>query len=108
MGKHRSGRKIRLHKKLRTGPFQQLGFELSFRVPEPEADAFLDELIELVEEHALLFGGGSSGGYVVPSGRVSATEGHRDIFRQWLAAKPEVLAFLVGPLEDAWHAPSGR
>jgi uncharacterized protein YggL (DUF469 family) len=108
MGKRSGGRTKRLHKKLRTGPFQQLGFELRFNVPEPEAEAFLDELIDLVEERGLLFGGGSSGGYVVPNGRASATEAHRDIFQRWLAAKPHVSAVHVGPLEDAWHEPAGR
>lgn len=101
-----SGRKLRLHKKLRTGPFQQLGFEISFAVGESDVEAFVDGLIELVEENGFLFSGNSSGGFVVPRGRASATQVHRDIFEHWLAGKPQVSTFSVGPLKDAWHEPA--
>lgn len=103
MPKPLRGRKMRLHKKLRTGPFQQLGFEMAMDGAALAGDSFLDDFVEFVECQGLLFGGSPSGGFFVPAGRGSATEAHRNVVESWLSSRPEVRSFSTGPLQDAWE-----
>jgi uncharacterized protein len=98
----------RLQKKLRRGPFRELGFEVSIRlqpgIPERGVDHFWDEFIrDAIEGNELIYGGGANG-FVVALGRRSATEAERERIRGWLASRPEVATFELGPLVDAWHS----
>ncbi len=103
MAKRRS---CRLRKKLRLGEFQQLGFEtlLRFRpeLTDAEQAAFFDAfLAEAIEASGLTFGGWEAG-FVAPV-QGSASEAQREAVRAWLAARPELAEFAVGPLIDAWY-----
>jgi len=105
MARHRTRR---LQKKLRRGPFRELGFEVSIRLhpgtPECGEECFWDAFIsDAIEANALVYGGGANG-FVVALGRRSATEEQRERLRGWLAARPEVAGFELGPLVDAWHS----
>lgn len=100
--RHRSRR---LRKKLHIEEFREAGFHVDVVLNvEPGAanhrfwDAFLAEAIEA---HALTCGGAYSC-FVTPE-RGSATEAHRRIVRDWLAARPEVTQVTVGGLVDAWY-----
>ena len=101
----------RLRKKKHLGEFQELGFELSFDYvvsDVEEEDALLDAfLLEAVEAHGLLFGGGgghgSWSGFAAAGAKgASATEADREAVRAWLEGRPEVRAARIGPLRDAW------
>ena len=111
----------RLRKKHRTGEFTEYGFLLRFSLPsswsEVEADRFLDEFIAMVEYQGLAFGGAGRlewDGFVVRGGpRGTVTPDQRARVEAWLAARPEVDSFTLGPLIDAWqelpfeYAPAG-
>ncbi len=102
--RHRSRR---LRKKLHVGEFTTLGFRVRFPLsPEldPSAsDAFWDAfLAEIIEPHALTFGGSDEGGVVIPV-LGSATEAHRASVRDWFASRAEVTRVEVGPLFDVWY-----
>lgn len=102
----------RLRKKLHVGEFQELGFEVGFRLPEgaafeeigPILDAFLEEAIEA---NGLVAGGGGrpddQSFFVSLDGRGSATEDHRNRVESWLNARSEILHPAAGRLVDAWH-----
>jgi uncharacterized protein YggL (DUF469 family) len=97
----------RLRKKLRLGEFQQFGFDVSFRlrdeIREDELVRFWDAfLLDAIERNGLAFGGGTDG-FVCPSGHGPLNESHRELVRNWLTARPEVVSAQVGPLVDAWH-----
>lgn len=104
----------RLRKKRHLGEYRQLGFSLQCKfgsVLSPEAfDQFTDAfLAEAVERHGLIFGGGgspSSGwhGLLCRNHRYASTdETDRTAVSTWLAARPEVDAFLVSVPWDVWH-----
>src|SRR3990167_1213839 len=104
MPKHRSGR---LRKKLRIGEFQELGFEVSFRLyrglSDRDSEKFWNAFIlEAIERNGLAFGG-STEGFITAWGRGSATEEHREGVGDWLRSRPEIEAVEVGPLTDAWY-----
>jgi uncharacterized protein YggL (DUF469 family) len=107
----RSTRSRRLRKKLHVGEFQQLGFEitlfLSKELSSTQSNDFWDSFIGEIEANNLTFGGGEIG-FVVPDGRTSATEGHRQVVQAWLSKRPEISSVTVGPLVDAWHLPQDR
>lgn len=102
----------RIRKKRRVGEFQELGFEVQFRlkdvVSEPVVDTFWDGFIrEAIEGHGLMCGGGCGRHwdvFVARGGRGSATEDHRAAIKRWLDSHPDVEAVRVGPLVDAWHS----
>jgi uncharacterized protein len=104
---------LRQRKKLRLGEFQQLGFSISGKCPEGWSDEqreqAMSDLIDRIENRELDYGGGDSAsgmdGYVVASGRGSATEDDREALRAALGE----LGFVdveVGALEDAWYPPN--
>ncbi|ODT84978.1 MAG: hypothetical protein ABS69_01445 [Nitrosomonadales bacterium SCN 54-20] len=103
-------RSRRLRKKLHLDEFQQLGFEISFSLPEnldsEKLDDFFDQFItEAIENNDLWFGGGiggNSGGFVTLE-RKSATEEHRERVKSWLSAHPMVADIQIGELVDAWY-----
>lgn len=102
----------RLRKKKRLGEFQELGFEVTYSLPQgtsqEERVTFLWSFLEeAAEANGLLAGGGGSDPahfFVVSAKRRgSATEEQRIAVSEWLAKNPRVAAFNVGPLRDAWH-----
>ncbi|WP_233862860.1 YggL family protein [Paraburkholderia adhaesiva] len=102
----------RQRKKLRLGEFQELGFAVSATLRRALDDARREALIdaflmECVEAHVMLFGGGVSDdldGYIVADGvRVSATDEQREIVHAWLDGRDEFTDVTVAPLSDAWH-----
>lgn len=104
--------KRRLRKKKRVGEFQELGFEVTYRLsgnPQQEGlEAFLWQFLEhAIEANGLLAGGGGGNPaslFVVSEvNRASATDEQREKVRSWLASRPEVVDFDVRPLRDAWH-----
>ena len=104
--------KKRLRKKLRLGEFQELGFEVRFRVSEVVPDAGLDEFWDrfiggAIEANRLVCGGGCGREWdvvVSPEGRGSATEEHRALVGKWLRDNGDVEAIQIGELVDVWHA----
>ena len=105
-------RSRRLRKKLHAGEFQQMGFDVQFvfrqGLNDDQNDQFWDSFIaDAIEANGLTYGGSNSG-FVVPAGRVSATESHRLIVQSWLLSRPGLETVEVGQLEDAWHSyPAG-
>ena len=104
--------KRRLRKKKRIEEFQELGFGVRYSLREESSlqqrDAFLWDFLEhAIEANELLAGGGGGTSmefFVVSAGRrQSATEEQRRSVERWLAARPEVIAVEVQPLQDAWH-----
>jgi len=102
----------RLQKKLHVGEFQELGFEVRFRCPDDisnnDFDALIDAFIsQAIEARSLVCGGGGQKPewniFVTLDRRGSVTEEHRVAVQQWLAMRPEVEEFQVGPLVDAWY-----
>jgi uncharacterized protein len=102
----------RLRKKLHVGEYQELGFEVRFRVADNLShdafDAVVDAFIsQAIEAHGLLCGGGGKNPewnvFVTREGRGSGTEEHRQAIERWLASRPEVKTVQIGPLVDAWY-----
>lgn len=102
----------RLRKKLRLGEFQELGFEVQFRLPDDWTEAELDRFWEFfiavaIEREGLICGGGCGRTWditVMRAHRRSATEADRSKLSQWLTEHPGVYDARVGPLIDMWHA----
>ena len=102
----------RLRKKLRIGEFQELGFELKFRLDEAvsdtEVEPFWDAFIgEAVEPRGLMCGGGCGREwevFVARPNRQSASEDDRHALEQWLQANRHVVDLQIGPLIDEWHS----
>lgn len=103
----------RLRKKLHKGEFQEMGFEVQFRMTsvftETDFDSFIDFFIEeAIEANGLAFGGGGTydnwRGFVTLDGRGSATDEHREKVREWFESQPQIiLEWHVGPFVDAWY-----
>lgn len=73
-------------------------------LPNDQNDPFRNSFIAgAIEAHHLIFGGGLSS-FVVPEGRVSATDAHRLLVQSWPETHPRVRSVTVGPLLDAWHS----
>ncbi len=104
--------KKRLRKKLRLGKFQELGFEVQFRLPDNWTKADLNRfwesfITDAIEREGLMCGGGCGLAWditVTRPYRASATEVDRAKLSQWLTARPAVSDLVVGPLVDVWHA----
>jgi hypothetical protein len=107
--------KKRLRKKLRLGEFQELGFEVFFRVANNTPDDTFDRVIDAfithaIEENGLMCGGGGKNPewnvFVTLDRRGSAIDEHRQAVRKWLETCPEVKEIRLGPLVDAWYPKS--
>lgn len=104
--------KKRLRKKLRRGEFQELGFEVQFRLPDNWIEADLTRfwesfITEAIEREGLMCGGASGLAWnitVTRARRGSATQADRAKLSQWLTERPAVSDLIVGPLVDVWHA----
>lgn len=101
----------RLRKKLHKNEFQEMGFEVQFRMPSDLTESDFDDLIDLfieeaIEANGLSFGGGGGdewSGFVALDGRGSTTDEHREKVGQWLESRPQILEWHVGPFVDAWY-----
>jgi uncharacterized protein len=101
----------RLRKKLHQGEFQEMGFEVQFRVAadmsDAAFDAFIDAFLEqAIEANGLMFGGGGRrewNGFVTLEGRGSATDDHRQLVQRWLESQSQIVEHQVGLLVDAWY-----
>ena len=105
-----TSRSRRLRKKLHIGEFQQFGFHVEFKLSDEltsdqEVEFWDAFIIDAIEGNQLTFGGGEGGGFVVPEGRSSGTDVHREVVQAWLLARSEVSSVMVGPLVDAWYPP---
>jgi uncharacterized protein YggL (DUF469 family) len=102
----------RLRKKKRVGEFRELGFEVTYRVPDDwsaeRREEFLWQFLEhAIEANDLEAGGGGSNPlnfFVVSAqSRGSATNGQREAVKGWLSQQSVVTLTEVGPLRDAWY-----
>lgn len=96
-----------MRKKLRVGEFRELGFELALQLAGDLAaaadDAFWHAfIVDCIERCGLVYGG-STTGTVARAGRGSVSREDREAVRAWIAARPEVLRFQLGPLDDVWY-----
>jgi uncharacterized protein YggL (DUF469 family) len=100
-------RSRRLRKKLHTGEFRELGFELALHLDRDldasADDAFWDAfIVECIEGRGLSYGG-STTGYITRAGHGSASAEDREAVRAWLAQRTELAGFELGPLDDVWY-----
>jgi hypothetical protein len=102
--------KKRLCKKLHRAEFRKMAFPIDFRlvpgIDERTSDAFLDQLIDVVEAQGLGFSSGGRetwSGVVTKLGRGSATEEDRSYIDTWLREHPQIAGHSVGPRKDAWY-----
>ena len=101
----------RLRKKLHQGEFQEMGFEVQFRVAADMSDAAFDAFIDAffeqaIEANGLMFGGGGRREwkeFVTLEGRGAATDDHRQLVQRWLDGQSQIVEHQVGPLVDAWY-----
>lgn len=103
--------KKRLRKKLHLGEFQELGFQVRFRLPddwhEADLERFLDAFImDAIEREGLVCGGGCGRVWDIVVSRPhrgSATETDRASVHQWLVRHQTASDITIGPLVDMWH-----
>ena len=105
MVKHLAKRNRRLHKKLRSGDFVEMGFNIDVKAKFEWSDEVLDTFIDKIETFDLAFGGGINEqdmrGFIAPMERGSVTEEQRQDIINWLNELDcEVVA---GELEDSWR-----
>ena len=101
----------RLRKKLRLGEFQELGFELRFRLDpalrEEEVDRFTDSFIlQGIEANDLMCGGKCGPEwdvFVTRARRGSLIDEQVAAVHAWLEAYPSVRDVRLGKLQDAWY-----
>lgn len=100
----------RLRKKRHIGEFQELGFDLSFRLSEHLGQVALDDfcdqfLANAIEARGLLCGGGGGQRWdlFVTRARSSVSDQDREAVAGWLSESPYVNDVQVGPLIDAWY-----
>jgi len=98
--------KKRLRKKLALGEFQNFLFEVRFSFdPSVDADALMDDWIEVIEANGLFCGGGGGAGEwgfgvgfeesVEPRNR----ENRRGAIEEWLKNDERISAYEVGPIQ---------
>ena len=101
----------RIRKKHRVGEFQELGFELTFKLVDSlstdAADAFMDTFVkEAIAHNDLAFfgwGDRSVEGTVITRSRGSVTAEQRAAVDSWLGGREEIASHTLGELADAWH-----
>ena len=105
MIKPNAKRKTRLHKKLRTGPYQEFGFSLSALAPNDWTDTEVDELMDFIEQYNLGFGGSTIEkevrGFIAHLSNGSVSPEQRTGIIEWLKARD--CSVDAGELEDAWN-----
>lgn len=97
----------RQRKKLHIGEYKELGFNLEITLNDGVSGlaeaAVLEAFIEFIETRRLMCGGSLSFAFVCRDSRGDASEDDRAAVREWLSARPEVAAVVVGELADAWR-----
>jgi len=102
---------LRLLKKKRRGPFQELGIELTVQLrATADFDRFLNDFIlRAVEANGLFFGGGGDSrenrlsGIVELGRRTTDIEAKRDAVLGWLRGHPDVVSVETGRTIDLWY-----
>ena len=97
--------KKRLRKKKHKSEFQEFGFQINLNVKPNfspmETNLLFDELIELIEQENLLFGGGLSDGFITAEkGRVS--DSNKIAIENWIHSKKGVILSYIFERKDAW------
>ncbi|OBU29071.1 DUF469 domain-containing protein [Photobacterium kishitanii] len=101
----------RLRKKLYLGEFAVFGFEVTFKVKvanDVEFDAFIDDIIEVVESRNLIAGGGGTLNdyslFLCGDGRYSsASESDRAYMKNWLEINACSNSIVIGDLVDGYY-----
>jgi uncharacterized protein len=97
--------KKRLRKKKHKGEFQEFGFQiyLDFKPNYSlmETELVFDEFIELIEKENLLFGGGSSEGFITAK-KGSVSDSNRTALEDWIKSKKGIILSFRLEKEDAW------
>ncbi|WP_448211321.1 YggL family protein [Colwellia sp. MEBiC06753] len=102
-------RSLRLRKKLRVDEFQELGFDVAWRLPEDSTDESIDNFvdrffIEIIEPNGLGFGGEGDTlwhGLICTQKLGKCTEENRAAVEQWLTDNGAT-AVAVSELYDVW------
>jgi uncharacterized protein YggL (DUF469 family) len=106
----------RLRKKLHKGEFKELGFGIFLKLrpelTETELEAWLDDLIEIVERLNLGIGGGGRHEQEFfcsrLAGRSPVSLEDQEALGRWLAQDGRLVSFKLGNLEDAWYPAKSR
>lgn len=105
----------RVRKKRHQGEYQELGFSFSIKLKDlpkgkwdERADTVWEEFMDFLHRYGLCWGGGFEWGFItgctVRKARAPYLhEGHRRLLEDWFRNNPEVVAYKVGPLIDAWY-----
>ncbi len=109
IAKHNPKRNARINKKLRTGAFQEFGFDIYWTfnsdVAEEQIDAIVDQLLDtVIEPNALGFSGSGHRaweGVVCTRDIGQCTEEHRQALVNFFADKP-VTDVKASELYDIW------
>jgi uncharacterized protein len=97
--------KKRLRKKKHKGEFQEFGFEISLNVKPNsspmETNLLFDELIELMEQENLLFGGSLSDGFITAE-KGSVSDSNKIAIENWIHSKKGIILSYILEKKDAW------
>ena len=104
-------RNRRLRKKLRVDEFQELGFDVAWKLPDAyesdQIDNFIDEFFsDVIEPNGLGFGGEGGiiwHGLVCTQKLGKCNEEHRSSVEKWLESS-DATAVSVSELYDVWWA----
>jgi uncharacterized protein YggL (DUF469 family) len=104
-------RNRRLRKKLRVDEYQELGFDIGFKLPEDSNDDAVENFLntffdEAVEPNGLGFGGEGDTlwhGIICTQKLGKCTEEHRNLIEKWLKDS-DATDIAVGELYDVWWA----
>jgi uncharacterized protein len=96
--------KKRLRKKKHVGEFQEFGFQINLELKPNyslmETELLFDELIELIEQENLLFGGGASGGFITAK-KGSVSDSNKAAIENWIKSKQDIILSFILEKEDA-------
>lgn len=102
-------RKPRLQKKLRVGEFQELGFDVAWKLADDTTSEGIDEFVDnffaqAIEPNGLGFGGEGDllwHGLICTQKLGKCSEAHRELVEKWLKDNGAT-AVSVSPLYDVW------
>ncbi len=97
--------KKRLRKKKHKGEFQEFGFKINLNVKpnssSMETNLLFDELIELIEQENLLFGGSLLEGFITAE-KGSVSDLNKKVIEHWIKSKSSIISFILEK-KDAWN-----